>query len=49
MPSFDIVSEVEMNEVRNAVENSERELTTRWDFKMWRQASNSMRRVNLSK
>ncbi|EKT54334.1 YajQ family cyclic di-GMP-binding protein [Providencia burhodogranariea] len=33
MPSFDIVSEVEMNEVRNAVENAERELTTRWDFK----------------
>ncbi|WBA56431.1 YajQ family cyclic di-GMP-binding protein [Providencia sp. 21OH12SH02B-Prov] len=33
MPSFDIVSEVEMNEVRNAVENANRELTTRWDFK----------------
>ncbi|EKT53535.1 YajQ family cyclic di-GMP-binding protein [Providencia sneebia] len=33
MPSFDIVSEVEMNEVRNAVENAQRELTTRWDFK----------------
>lgn len=33
MPSFDIVSEVEMNEVRNAVENAERELTSRWDFK----------------
>lgn len=33
MPSFDIVSEVEINEVRNAVENAERELTTRWDFK----------------
>lgn len=34
MPSFDIVSEVEMNEVRNAVENAQRELTSRWDFKM---------------
>ena len=33
MPSFDIVSEVEMNEVRNAVENAQRELTSRWDFK----------------
>lgn len=33
MPSFDIVSEVEMSEVRNAVENAERELTSRWDFK----------------
>ncbi|SPY76617.1 YajQ family cyclic di-GMP-binding protein [Providencia rustigianii] len=33
MPSFDIVSEVEMSEVRNAVENAQRELTTRWDFK----------------
>lgn len=33
MPSFDIVSEVEMNEVRNAVENASRELTTRYDFR----------------
>lgn len=33
MPSFDIVSEVEMSEVRNAVENAQRELTSRWDFK----------------
>ncbi len=33
MPSFDIVSEVEMNEVRNAVENANRELTTRFDFR----------------
>ncbi|MDP5292624.1 YajQ family cyclic di-GMP-binding protein [Oceanimonas sp. CHS3-5] len=33
MPSFDIVSEVEMNEVRNAVENANRELTTRYDFR----------------
>ncbi|MBU3824728.1 MAG: YajQ family cyclic di-GMP-binding protein [Candidatus Oceanisphaera merdipullorum] len=33
MPSFDIVSEVEMNEVRNAVENANRELKTRFDFR----------------
>ncbi|WP_375055666.1 YajQ family cyclic di-GMP-binding protein [Zobellella sp. DQSA1] len=33
MPSFDIVSEVEMNEVRNAVENANRELETRFDFR----------------
>ena len=33
MPSFDIVSEVEMTEVRNAVENSTRELDTRFDFR----------------
>ncbi|MBD2784786.1 YajQ family cyclic di-GMP-binding protein [Xenorhabdus sp. DI] len=33
MPSFDIVSEVEMPEVRNAVENAQRELSSRWDFR----------------
>ena len=33
MPSFDIVSEVELQEVRNAVENASRELTTRFDFR----------------
>jgi len=33
MPSFDIVSEIDMQEVRNAVENASRELTTRWDFR----------------
>ncbi|AEY00942.1 putative nucleotide-binding protein [Oceanimonas sp. GK1] len=33
MPSFDVVSEVEMNEVRNAVDNASRELTTRFDFR----------------
>ena len=33
MPSFDVVSEVEMNEVRNAVENANRELDTRFDFR----------------
>ncbi|WP_323159363.1 DUF520 family protein, partial [Pseudomonas marginalis] len=33
MPSFDIVSEVELHEVRNAVENAQRELTSRWDFR----------------
>lgn len=33
MPSFDIVSEIEMTEVRNAVDNASRELTNRWDFR----------------
>ncbi|MBD1226974.1 MULTISPECIES: YajQ family cyclic di-GMP-binding protein [Xenorhabdus] len=33
MPSFDIVSEVDMQEVRNAVENAQRELSNRWDFR----------------
>ncbi|MBK5074021.1 YajQ family cyclic di-GMP-binding protein [Budviciaceae bacterium CWB-B4] len=33
MPSFDIVSEIDMPEVRNAVENASRELTNRWDFR----------------
>lgn len=33
MPSFDIVSEVNLAEARNAVENAERELATRFDFR----------------
>ncbi|MCC5825785.1 YajQ family cyclic di-GMP-binding protein [Alkalimonas sp.] len=33
MPSFDIVSEVEQQEVLNAVENANRELDTRYDFR----------------
>lgn len=33
MPSFDVVSEIDMQEVRNAVENAERELATRFDFR----------------
>lgn len=33
MPSFDIVSEVDEQEVRNAVENASRELSTRFDFR----------------
>ncbi|HBW84735.1 MAG: YajQ family cyclic di-GMP-binding protein [Gammaproteobacteria bacterium] len=33
MPSFDIVSEVDMQEVRNAVDQSNREIGTRFDFK----------------
>ncbi|MHA7000378.1 YajQ family cyclic di-GMP-binding protein [Aeromonas schubertii] len=33
MPSFDIVSEVQMNEVLNAVDNANRELSTRFDFR----------------
>ena len=33
MPSFDVVSEVDMQEVRNAVDQASRELATRFDFK----------------
>ena len=33
MPSFDIVTEVDNTEIRNAIENANRELTTRYDFK----------------
>lgn len=33
MPSFDIVSEVDLQEVRNALDQSVRELETRFDFK----------------
>jgi len=33
MPSFDIVSEVDMVEVKNAVQNTSRELETRFDFR----------------
>ena len=33
MPSFDLVSEVDMQEVRNAVDQAQRELSTRFDFK----------------
>ena len=33
MPSFDIVSEIDIPEVRNGVENATRELSTRWDFR----------------
>lgn len=33
MPSFDIVSQVEVQEVDNAINQARKELTTRWDFK----------------
>jgi cyclic-di-GMP-binding protein len=33
MPSFDVVSEVDHQEVRNAVDQAVREITTRFDFK----------------
>jgi len=33
MPSFDVVSEVEWQEVRNAVDQANREITNRYDFK----------------
>ncbi|GFZ78993.1 UPF0234 protein [Pseudohongiella nitratireducens] len=33
MPSFDVVSEIELAEVRNAVDQANREIGTRFDFK----------------
>lgn len=33
MPTFDVVSQVDMQEVANAVDQARRELTTRFDFK----------------
>ncbi|MGK2889601.1 MAG: YajQ family cyclic di-GMP-binding protein [Candidatus Malihini olakiniferum] len=33
MPSFDVVSEIDMQVIRNAVKNASRELTNRWDFR----------------
>lgn len=33
MPTFDVVSRVDLQEVRNAVDQARREITTRFDFK----------------
>jgi cyclic-di-GMP-binding protein len=33
MPTFDVVSEVDLQEVRNAVDQAQREVSTRYDFK----------------
>jgi hypothetical protein len=33
MPTFDVVSEVDMQEIRNAVDQAGREISTRYDFK----------------
>src|SRR3546814_11322618 len=33
MPSFDVVSEIDQQEIRNAVDQATREVTTRYDFK----------------
>ena len=33
MPTFDVVSELDMQEVRNAVNQASREISTRFDFK----------------
>ena len=34
MPTFDVTSEVDMQEVRNAVDQAAREVSQRYDFKM---------------
>ena len=36
MPSFDVVNEVDLQEVDNAVNNTKREVTTRYDFRQTR-------------
>src|SRR4051794_3317544 len=33
MPTFDVVSEVDMQEIKNAVDQASREVSTRFDFK----------------
>ncbi|MCK5386247.1 MAG: DUF520 family protein, partial [Gammaproteobacteria bacterium] len=33
MPSFDVVSEVDFHEVSNALDQANRELSTRFDFR----------------
>lgn len=33
MPSFDVVSEVDLHEVTNAIDQAQREISTRYDFK----------------
>ena len=33
MPSFDVVSEVDMHELKNAIDQANREVSTRYDFK----------------
>jgi len=33
MPSFDVVSEIDMHELTNAVDQAKKEVTTRYDFK----------------
>ena len=33
MPSFDIVSEIDNHELQNAVDQANKEVTTRFDFK----------------
>ncbi len=43
MPSFDVVSEIDNHELTNAIDQANREITTRFDFK------GSDARVELSK
>ncbi|HET9093210.1 MAG TPA: DUF520 family protein, partial [Acidimicrobiales bacterium] len=33
MPTFDVTSEIDLQEVRNAVDQASREVATRFDFK----------------
>ena len=40
MPSFDVVSEVDKHELTNAVDQANRELSTRFDFKGYKRCIN---------
>ncbi len=44
MPSFDVVSEVDRQELRNAVDQAQREIATRFDFK---NTNSSIEQTNL--
>ena len=44
MPSFDVVSEVDRQELRNAVDQAQREIATRFDFK---NTNSSIEQANL--
>ena len=47
MPSFDIVSEITMHEVRNAVENANRVIKSRYDFRGVEAAIELMKKAKL--
>ena len=43
MPSFDIVSKLDMQEIENAIFNATKEINQRYDFKGLTQASQGMK------
>lgn len=44
MPSFDIVSEVDLHEVDNSIDQANREIGNRFDFSSLRDSSSSLPR-----